>query len=366
MGHSVPPHVRFLAGILGSLAETNHPMNTHSMNTHSNSRLFFVAVVSILLASTTYVLGQIDDNQRENETANKLSKPNKFLRMQRTESGEPLTLQTTISSYKLPTRRGGVQVDLVGAVHIGDKEYYQALNKKFESYDVVLYELVAPKGTKIPRGGRKGSSGNPISMLQGMTKDMLNLASQMDEVDYTRENFVHADMSPSEMQAKMAERGENAITVALDMFSEMMKQSNLRQQNASDNEGLNAFASDPLSMLFDPQRDTKMKVMMAEQFATMGTDVMGGTVNRLLIEDRNSAAMKVFHREMLKGHKKIAIFYGAAHLPDFEERLLDLGLKPAGTEWLTAWDLTKKSKKKEDPVNDLFRQLLQPPRKVYQ
>lgn len=296
-------------------------------------------------------------------------KTNDFLRLQRSESGEPLRLQTAITSYKPDSSFGDLQVDLVGAVHVGDKEYYKALNKKFETYDIVLYELVAPRGTRIPKGGRKGSGGNPISMLQGMTKSMLNLASQMDEVDYTKDNFVHADMSPAEMQESMSKRGETPMTVALDAFSEMMKQSNLRQAQAvENNEPLQELAADPLSLLFDPQRDTKLKVMMAEQFATMGTDVMGGTVNRVLIEDRNAAAMQVFQKEVVKGHKKIAIFYGAAHLPDFEERLTkDFDLKRAETEWLTAWDLKKPSKQKaDDPVNSLFRSLLAPPSPKYQ
>ena len=34
-------------------------------------------------------------------------------------------------------------VDLVGAVHVGDKAYYQELNKLFKNYDAVLFELVA-------------------------------------------------------------------------------------------------------------------------------------------------------------------------------------------------------------------------------
>lgn len=336
------------------------------------SRLCWLGACGLFLSSATPSLGQLDnqpiDNQRGPavEAKQNKAKTNKFIRMQRSEKGEPRTLQTAITSYKLAERDVDLRVDLVGAVHVGDKAYYEALNKKFESYDVVLYELVAPQGTRIPKGGRKTGSGNPISMLQGMTKDMLNLASQMEHVDYTKKNFVHADMSPEEIQAAMAERGETAMTVALDAFSEMMKQSNLRQKDAPDNEGLQKLAEDPLTLLFDPQRDTKLKIMMAEQFSTMGTDMMGGTINRLLIKDRNAAAMKVLNRELLKGHKRVAIFYGAAHLPDFEERLADLGFRAAETEWLTAWDLTKKSPKKADPVNDLFRQLLQPPKRAYQ
>jgi len=349
------------------------------------SRLCWIGACGFLLSWTGSLFGQLElrpaDNLADKELpaaeqpnlemkVAKKKQANKFLRMQRSDKGEPLTLQTAITSYKLADRETDLQVDLVGAVHVGDKEYYQQLNKKFESYDVVLYELVAPQGTRVPKGGRKGGSSNPISMLQGMTQSMLKLASQMEEVDYTKRNFVHADMSPEEMQAAMAKRGETTMTLALDAFSEAMKQANLRQEESGNegavNEDLQKLAEDPLSLLFDPQRDSKLKIMMAEQFSTMGTDVMGGSVNRLLIEDRNAAAMKVFNRELLKGHKRIAIFYGAAHLPDFEERLADLGFRPSANEWLTAWDLTKKSTKKKDPVNDLLQQLLAPPKRAYQ
>ncbi len=341
-------------------------------------KLGWINATLFLLGSTLNVFGQAESNPQPYEVEAsaeakrptdppKLSKPNKFLRMQRGPDGEPRTLQTAITSYRIPNRRGGIVIDLIGAVHVGDREYYQALNKQFEAYDVVLYELVAPKGTRVPKGGGERGGGNPISMLQGMTQSMLNLASQMEEVDYTKANFVHADMSPSEMQAKMAERGESTVTVLLDAASSMMKQSNLRQQQAiANDQTINQLAADPISLIFDPQRDSKLKVMMAEQFATMGTDMMGQTVNRLLVEDRNKAAMQVLVREMAKGHKRIAIFYGAAHLPDFEERLLKMDLQPAETKWLTAWDLTKKSKKKDDLVDNLLRQLLQPPEKVAQ
>lgn len=291
---------------------------------------------------------------------------NDFIRLQRGVGREPLSLQTAIATFKPRAGYSPRRVDLVGAVHVGDKEYYEKLNKLFESYDVVLYELVAPKGTRIPKGGRKESGGNPISMLQGMTKDMLNLASQMDEVDYTRPNFVHADMSPAEMQDVMKERGDTPITVALSAMSEMMRQTNLRQQNAIDwNEPSPQEPSvNPLSMLFDPQRDTKLKLMMAKQFSAMGTDMMGPSVNQLLIADRNAAAMRVFQKELAKGPKSIAIFYGAAHLRDFENRLTkDYDLIREKTQWLTAWDLTKPSKnedRKDDPLDSLLRTLLQP------
>ena len=93
-------------------------------------------------------------------------------------------------------------------------------------------------------------------------------------------------------------------------------------------------------LLFGNSGAAKMKRFMAMQLAMQGTDAMGETLNTLLIEDRNQAALKVFQTEMANGKRKMALFYGAAHMPDFEKRLLeDYGLKRDKVEWVTAWDL---------------------------
>jgi hypothetical protein len=70
---------------------------------------------------------------------------------------------------------------------------------------------------------------------------------------------------------------------------------------------------------------------------------LGKTLNQLLIDDRNAACMKVFQQQLARGKKKIAIFYGAAHMPDFERRLIqDHGMKRQSVEWYNAWDLAPK------------------------
>src|SRR5262245_55471966 len=63
----------------------------------------------------------------------------KFIRIRRNDKGKPLAMETAVVRYVSPDRPG-VEVDLVGAIHIGDKPYYEELNKLFESYEVVLYE----------------------------------------------------------------------------------------------------------------------------------------------------------------------------------------------------------------------------------
>ena len=79
-------------------------------------------------------------------------------------------------------------------MHIGQREYYKDLNEKLGKYDSVLYELVAPDGTRIKPEDLKKSRSVIGSMQSGM-KDMLNLEYQLELIDYLAENFRHADMS---------------------------------------------------------------------------------------------------------------------------------------------------------------------------
>ena len=83
---------------------------------------------------------------QEREPAEKAAAESKFIRLTRDADKKPVSMQTAVVRY-VPVNgsQPGVSVDLIGAVHIGDKDYYDALNKLFESYDVVLYELVSVK-----------------------------------------------------------------------------------------------------------------------------------------------------------------------------------------------------------------------------
>jgi len=263
-----------------------------------------------------------------------------FLRMKAGDSGEPLALQTAITRFR--PKSGDAIIDLIGAVHIGEAEYYTTLNKQFELYDVVLYELVAPQGTRVPKGGKKGA-GNPLSFLQQSAQRMLGLESQLAKIDYQKENFTHADMSPTEMSKKMDERGETPLTVGLSALSEMLRNQNkmANEKTSSSNPIADQIASESIFELMG--NPLKMKTMMAQQFTETGVmeNGLGTTLNRMLIVDRNSAALKVLQKELAKGKQKIAIFYGAAHMPDFEKRLVgDLGMKRTQQVWIDAWDLT--------------------------
>ncbi len=270
-----------------------------------------------------------------------------------------LSLDTAVMRYRSKNGDSELIVDLIGAVHVGEESYYEKLNRLFAEYDAVLYELVAPEGTRVPRGGRTETSGNPVSLMQSMTKSMLGLASQLDHVDYTQDNLIHADMSPADMMEAMKARGDNVFSFALSAMADVVRQANIQAEQAGDELELPA-EQDLMSMLTDPDAGAKMKIMMAEQFDRMGgTEMMlGAKINEAIVKDRNAAAMKVFQKQLAKGRKRIAIFYGAAHMTDFDKRLReDFGLQRADQFWLKAWDLTKKPDNQTSPVNAFLRLL---------
>ncbi len=324
----------------------------------------FKAEVQAFLENTENVA--VESASTEQDNSDSLAEPaneTQFLRMQSVD-GQPKSLDTAVVTYSA-TIQGGIQVDLIGAVHVGEAQYYAALNELFDSYDVLLYELVAPEGTVIPLGGERRDQGfNPVAMLQDGTKNMLGLESQLEKIDYTKPHFVRADMSPAQIADKMAERGDNAFTLALDTLADVMRQQNLAAENLK-TQGSGAgelFLMDEEITLADMLGNPlKMKQVMAQQFANTGSldMAMGESLNQLLIVDRNAEALRGLQKQIAAGKKKIGIFYGAAHLPDMERRLIeDFGLVKSKHSWLEAWDLTSaKATQLSEPANLLMNVL---------
>jgi hypothetical protein len=295
------------------------------------------AIPALLVAFVTSLTGLAfakDKTAAGKQAKFKKPEPTRFLRVLRDKQKVPTALETAVVRYVPANGKETITVDLVGAVHIGDKAYYDELNKRLGKYEVVLYELVAPKGTRIKKGERDDST------FARVVKNLLELESQIQQIDYTKKHFVHADMSPAEMAKAMDKRGESGLSVFFSVLTEMMKQTNKRMQ-AAQKGGKPLPEISLATLLFDPNRATKLKRYMAEEFDTAnGAMALGKTLNVMLVEDRNKACIKVLDQQIKMGKKHFAIFYGAAHLPDFETRLLkDFGLKRKSVEWVRAWKL---------------------------
>ncbi len=262
--------------------------------------------------------------------------PPKFVRIRKAKDADKIiAMDTAIARYQLTYQERSCQVDLVGVVHIADKAYYDELNQRLAKYDAVLYELVAPKGTRIPKGGRRSS--HPISFLQQSMRRLLDLEFQLEQIDYTREHFVHADLSPEEFAQSMKDRNESLWKFVLRAMKASLDESRNGEASTrppSDLELLRAF--------FAQNRALELKRLMAGQLADMSTltAVFEGPKGSTIITERNKRALEVLRRQLEAGKTRIAIFYGAGHLPDLHTRLLDeLHAKPVSTQWLTAWNM---------------------------
>jgi hypothetical protein len=250
----------------------------------------------------------------------------RFTRVDVDEDGRARALQLGILTYV----GDDVSVDLVSAIHIGDPAYYAELNERFRAYDALLYELVAPPGIDINAqvAQRKGL----LSKTQVALTKALDLAFQLDEIDYAQPNFVHADLTPSEFRQSMADRNESLYVYFWRVFFASVN------EYAKDPLGLNDWQM--LAGMLSSGEDRSLKTMMAWEMTNIDAvqDILGEDSDSAIVGARNEKAIAVLRNRMDAGDRHIGIFYGVAHMPDLEERLLDeLGLVYEKTTWVDAW-----------------------------
>ena len=260
--------------------------------------------------------------------------PTAFARVASDAHGRPTALQVAIVRYAPEDER--FTVDLVSAIHVGDAAYYRNLNERFRAYDVLLYEMVVSGDageTGGPVGSGEGTAGlGLITLMQNGLKDMLDLSYQLDEIAYDAANFVHADMTSDMLRKSMEERDESLYVYFWRAFFAAMDD----------------YARDPLGLrdlqvvsgALTSGRGNALKIALAHDLVStsFSSDVFGGENGSALIEARNEHAIEVLKEQIGAGNRQLGIFYGAAHMPDFERRLRDeLGLEKTNVEWIDAW-----------------------------
>ncbi len=257
------------------------------------------------------------------------------------------SLETAIATYE---NKAGQKVELIAAVHIADTAYYKRLEKIFAGYDSLLYELVKAKDAKPPKPGRRdrGDSSNMIAWFQRYLRDTLKLDFQLDAIDYTVKNFVHADLDAETFQKLSKERGETMVQLMLKLALSQYKAEKEGKSKSDPYMGLKLIVA-----LVMPDTARTLKYLLAKQLQDMEALMAGlgagedGKGSVLLIE-RNKALMRVLHRRLKAGDKKIGVFYGGAHLRDVEERIFaETDLRRTGVRWEKAWVIERTKKKPE-------------------
>lgn len=279
------------------------------------------------------------------------------------EDAAAARLQTALTRYE----KDGVTVDLIGAIHIADKAYYQDLNRRFAGYDSLLFEMVggekfgrqqaaAKEGDdpQVPADKAKDRDGKPeddkpkdekkeagqsaLHQIYKMVATFLGLTGQVDQIDYNQPNFVHADLTQAEFDKMQRERGESLLGFALKAAKEGQAQ---------------GTQPDPAKLL-EAMLSGKSNLVKLEIVHTLGQgdDQIGALAGEsVILTDRNARCLEVLAREVKTGTKNLGIFYGAAHFSHLSKQLEEQGFKRAHQEWLTAWDIPKPKKApKEEPA----------------
>ena len=259
--------------------------------------------------------------------------PTNFIRF--VEEAKSDSLQTAVISYESPQK---VKVDLVGAIHIADKTYFDGLNLRFRKYDAVLYELVGPafEDRDDPEVKQEAAKLQWVGQLQTMMRDTLKLHGQLEGIDYRAANFVHADMDLSQFSETQTRKQESFFSLYLKAVKAQAQASEKRSADSK------ATGIATLLKIFTVKdSSTELKRLLAREFDSV-EDIMAGIESgdgTVLVGERNKVALQVLDQQIAAGKKNLAIFYGAAHLGDMEQRLLQKGCKRTAITWLKAWDL---------------------------
>lgn len=250
--------------------------------------------------------------------------PEAYVRYTEGDRRQDGALQCAVATFRHPTRNQTVV--LYGVVHIADAEYYARVQQDLDSYTTVLYEGVAP-GKEQPTEADKS-----LGDMQKVMGEMLGMTFQKDGIDYTRKNLVHADMTMDELKEKL---GGGTINPMGQLLSEeqMKSMAPIMKMIA----GLGK-----MFMQNNPEMQSRMRAQFAQQLANADMAQLGGQMGekmaRVILIDRNEVCMKVLGQQLeTQQDGSIAIFYGAAHMPDLQQRLEAQGFTLAEKRWMSAW-----------------------------
>lgn len=258
-------------------------------------------------------------------------------RHRRTHKALPESLDAVIAGLRGPAARvaQGARTDAWGGAVA-----YVIDPARRGGFDLVSLGSDKKPGGEGPAGDVRLSDGPPISKreaeggegIQVKLAKTLGLEFQLAALDYNRPNWRNSDITVEKLEQRFEEAGVDGSF----LFG-MLDGSSLGSK-------LMGFLLGLLEQ--SPQLVIQTKIMMAEMLAH--AEALGGNlgpVMDVLIKDRNAIVMEDLSRVLASepAVHRVAIFYGAGHLPDMEHRLAAMGFAGGETAWRTAIevDLTK-------------------------
>lgn len=176
--------------------------------------------------------------------------------------------------------------------------------------------------------------------IQAKLARAFDLAFQLDEIDYERDNWRNSDMGVDELMRRLEASGADG-GVMLDLLSG------------------SSFPARVASMVLSlvemiPGAAPRGKLMLIELLGS-SDDLLAATgpmaeaeaLMKVIVDDRNQVVIDDLRKVLDSGEmdrsgsgaprKRVAVFYGAGHMPDLADRLeKDLGFRDMGAKWYSA------------------------------
>jgi hypothetical protein len=219
---------------------------------------------------------------------------------------------------------GKPDIWLVGAVHVGTRNYYTQVQNLLNAQDEVLYEGVKPTDSSVV--AMKPEAGAPPSIYK-ILSDAIGLDFQLSDIDYSRSTWKNVDLSWQTITAlnKEATKGKPD---QLDMI-----------KSAFEPKGQMVTALTGMLAKATPGTREAYKLMIVKLSAAGLGPALDPTTNEIVINARNRKVVDTISSVLAQPNapKSIGVFYGALHLPSMEKSLATkFGYSEAESRWLTS------------------------------
>jgi hypothetical protein len=271
------------------------------------------------------------------------------------------TVQLQIALRRfVPVRDHGPTIWLAAVMHVGEPDYYRALQHFLDAETVVLYEGInseshphhvhdstaasthSPAPAAAPTGTNAGYS------MQSTLARSLGLVFQLEAIDYDRANFLNSDLSILQIQTIMtgnrprsAPAQEGGNNAAFDTLLQIMDGTSFLGS---------LFKIGLQWMAASPELQGVAKLTLIEAVGRLKgdlSDVQGlppdwKQLIKVLIEARNQNLITDLKTELklIPRTGSVAVFYGVGHMDDLEKRVTgELRYRSDGETWLTAFSV---------------------------
>ncbi len=246
-----------------------------------------------------------------------------------------------------PVRGDGPAVWLAGVTHLGTTNYFQELQRFLENQTVVLFEGVGATNRQFQL--RESAE---FSLQQALAR-AVGLEFQLDAINYDRPHFHNSDLSVAELShlltpSALAEETSGGTTTDAPQMSHLIE----LMQGSGVWGGLARLTVAAIAA--SPRLQTAMRLTLVELLGNLPADLTrlpGLTPDlqefmRVLIAERNRVVVQDL-AAVLRQHPhpdSVAVFYGAGHMIDLEQRLCaTLNYHAVEEQWLSAFDVNPRA-----------------------